>query len=329
VDELMRMLAEVKRPTSRHARPTSGERREWFRIGNHDPAAQVTDVWLFDEIGYWGVTADDFARSLQAVTSPRITLHVNSPGGDVFDGIAIYSTLKNHPAAVDVRIEGLAASAASFIAMAGDTITVEKPAQMMIHDASGICIGDARDMTSMADLLARISDTIAAIYADRTGTPVEQWREAMLAETWYSSGEAVAAGLADSVAGEPAEDGDEATPGEAAPEDNAPPPAVDASWDLSGFLYAGRDAAPAPALPVAQAPAEDGQEKPAAPADAPAATDPPIVVPDTAGTPDPDAAAGAPTDDWGGIVAQLVSSTPVPVDPIGAALACLREAATS
>jgi ATP-dependent protease ClpP protease subunit len=214
------------------------------------------DVYLYDEIGFWGVTAQDFVPTLNAITATEITLHVNSPGGDVFDGVAIYNALRNHPADIDVRIEGLAASAASFIAMAGTTVTVEPGAQLMIHDAAGLCLGNADEMRSMATLLDRISDTIAGIYATKAGGTVEDWRAAMRTETWYSGTEAVAAGLADAIAGqppveEPAEDDAEAVSNalEGWPTD---------AWDLSGFLYAGRDAAPAPKLPTAQAEATLG-----------------------------------------------------------------------
>lgn len=189
-------------PTNRAApdRPTVTA-REWFRIENK-VRQNTADVWLYDVIGGWdGVTAQDFVLALADVQADSITLHVNSPGGDVFDGIAIYNALRNHPADVTVRIEGLAASAASFIAMAGDTIVIERNAQMMIHDASGLAWGNAAVMREMADLLDKCSDNIADIYAQRTGRDMTEWRADMLAETWYSAEEALAAGLCDEIAG--------------------------------------------------------------------------------------------------------------------------------
>lgn len=173
---------------------------EWYRIRNAD--GDRAEVLIYGYIGdAWdGVTAASFRRELSDITAKRIDLHVNSEGGLVFDGIAIHAALRNHPAKVDVTVDGLAASAASFVAMAGDTIAVEKPARMMIHDAAGLVIGNAADMREFADLLDELSDTIAGIYADRAGGSVAHWRGAMRAETWYSAADAVKAGLADKVA---------------------------------------------------------------------------------------------------------------------------------
>jgi ATP-dependent protease ClpP protease subunit len=171
---------------------------EWYRITG--ATEDRAEVFIYDVIGDWGVNANDFVRDLRAVTAKSIDLHINSPGGLVFDGVAIYSALKNHAATVDVTVDGIAASAASFVAMAGDSIAVEKPAKMMIHDAAGLVLGNAADMRVMADLLDELSDTIAGIYADRAGGTVANWRDAMRAETWYGAHEAVKAGLADRVA---------------------------------------------------------------------------------------------------------------------------------
>jgi ATP-dependent protease ClpP protease subunit len=172
-------------------------RGDWYRIVAADDRAEV---YLYDVISEWGVSASDFVRELRAINAPRIDLHLNSPGGLVFDGIAIYSALKNHPATVTSFVDGIAASAASFVAMAGDEIVMEKPAKMMIHNARGLTLGDPDDHREMADLLDELSDTIAEIYADRAGGTVAGWRTAMRKETWYSAAQAVEAGLADRVA---------------------------------------------------------------------------------------------------------------------------------
>lgn len=210
-------------------------RTDWYRIENVKRATadqpSTADIYIYDEIGYFGVTASDFVRDLQAVDVNEISLHLNSPGGDVFEGIAIYNALKNHKATVATFIDGLAASAASFIAMAGDTVVIERNAQMMIHDAHGLCIGNANDMSSMVDLLDKNSDNIADIYAQKAGGTVKDWRAAMRAETWYSADEALQAGLADEVSGGNKKD---------SVEDN--------SWDLSVFAFAGREKAPAPRI---------------------------------------------------------------------------------
>lgn len=171
-------------------------RTDWYRIKAQ--AGVATQVMVYDEIGYWGVSAQDFINDLKQVDGP-IDLHLNSPGGEVFDGIAIFQFLSGR-GGVTTYVDSLAASIASVIAMAGTEIVMGRNASMMIHDGFGLCIGNAADMHEQADLLDRVSDNIASIYADRTGKPVADWRAAMLAETWYIGQEAVDAGLADRLA---------------------------------------------------------------------------------------------------------------------------------
>lgn len=187
--------------------PPSASRREkapsWYRIEN---SATGADVYLYDDIGFWGVTAGDFVDAITGLGPVAINLHLNSGGGDVWDGVAIYNAILNHPGQVTVHVDGLAASAASFIAMAGDRVLVAKAATMMIHDALCGTIGNAADHRSDADLLEKLSGTISAIYADKAGGEPTDWRAAMQAGTdgtWYTADEAVAAGLADAIA-EPA-----------------------------------------------------------------------------------------------------------------------------
>lgn len=180
-------------------RPAKAQVGRWYEIKNI--AAERAEVSIYDEIGFWGITASDFVRDLQSVQAKSIELHISSPGGDVFDGIAILNALRQHPATVDVVIDGLAASAASFIAMAGDTVKIAPNAMIMIHEASGLVIGNAEDMTEMAALLDKTSANIAQVYAQRAGGDPEDWRQAMRVETWYSDQEAVDAGLADAILG--------------------------------------------------------------------------------------------------------------------------------
>lgn len=183
-------------------RPINGTPSWSLRIVNAAKGTRAK-VYVYDVVGGWDLTADDFVQQMHALDVDDIDLHINSPGGYVFDGVAIYSALKNHRAKVTTHVDGLAASAASFIAMAGDEIVIEKPARMMIHDAQGIGLGNAADMREYADLLDETSDTIAAIYADRAGGKTTDWRAAMLANnrsgTWYTAHSAVDAGLADRV----------------------------------------------------------------------------------------------------------------------------------
>lgn len=162
--------------------------------------ADTATVYIYDQIGGFGVTAGDFTRDLQALGGKPIDLHVNSEGGDVFDGLAIYNALRNHSAPVTAYVDSLAASAASFIIQAASKIVIAKTASVMVHEANGIVLGPADDMRKMADLLDDASENIAEIYADRSGKPAKSWRSAMKAETWYRGDEAVKAGLADEVA---------------------------------------------------------------------------------------------------------------------------------
>ena len=218
-------------------RPESS--RSWYRIENafideENKSDEVTKVYIYDEIGdsWWGGTgATDFVQQIAAIKTPKIELHLNSPGGDIFEGVAIYNALKSHSAEVTVIVDALAASAASFIAQAGDKIIMTRAATMMIHDGSGLVWGTAADMRSTADLLDKLSNTVADIYAARAGQSVEFWRNLMIEEVWYNAAEAVEAGLADEI-GEDTKQEDEAT--------------AQNKWDLSIFNYAGRNAAPNP-----------------------------------------------------------------------------------
>lgn len=175
----------------------------WYRIQNQ--AAGPTVVYLMDEIGWFGVSAQDFVSELAGIDGD-VEMHINCPGGDVFDGIAIYNTLRQRKGTVAVVIDGIAASAASFIAQAASPgqLAMAPHAQMMIHDGFGMAIGNAADMREMADLLDQASDNIAGIYADRTGKAASYWRDAMKTETWYTDQSAVTEGLADKILGQEA-----------------------------------------------------------------------------------------------------------------------------
>ena len=203
IQDLPQLLAVLgaKRDQGPGRRPgTSTGGKGWYTIRNaHEDEAEI---YIYDEIGYWGVTANDFIGDLRDIKAGKIALHINSPGGDVFDGIAIYNALRRHKADITVWIDGIAASAASFIAMAGDEVVMSPHSQMMIHEASGLVIGAADDMRKMAEILDKSSDNIASIYAKRAGDDVAEWRQRMKDESWFSDIEAVEAGLADRVDGE-------------------------------------------------------------------------------------------------------------------------------
>jgi len=169
--------------------------KSWFTARAH---AGVAELSIYDEIGAYGVPAKAFIGELKALGDVTdLTLRLNSPGGSVFDGIAIYNALKRHPANVTITVDGLAASIASVILCAGDKVIMPQNAMIMIHDPSAMVMGNAADMRSMADALDKMRDGLVSAYQDKTGhTPDEiiQW---MAEETWFDAEEALEIGFAD------------------------------------------------------------------------------------------------------------------------------------
>lgn len=194
----------------------------------------MSEVLLYGEIG-WECTASDMVRQVQDAEGDLL-VRVNSPGGDVYDGLAIMNALRAHDGTVTAVVEGLAASAASFIVVGGaDRVVVRPTAEIMIHDAMSFVGGNAAEMLAAITDLERISDNLASIYADRAGGDAAEWRDRMKAETWFSAQEAVDAGLADAVEdGRPAES------------DRVPVSALSRTRVAAKFRYQGRRAAPAP-----------------------------------------------------------------------------------
>ncbi len=194
-----------------------------------------TKLFIYSDIGGWfGVWPEDIVRELASIPGD-IELHLHSPGGDAFDGVAIYNAFKQHPGKVYGSVDGLAASAASVIAMACDDLKMSKGSQLMIHDAWGFAQGPAEDMGKMQTFLDKISNSIAEVYADRAGGSAEDWRTAMKAESWYTDKEAVEAGLATRIETAAA--------------------AAKNHWDLKVFNHAGRAEAPTPPMPGGRRPA--------------------------------------------------------------------------
>jgi ATP-dependent Clp endopeptidase proteolytic subunit ClpP len=183
--------------------------RQRFNRGDHPAGswysvratAGSSEVLIYEEIGSYGVSAKQFVADLAAISETNLTVRINSPGGDVYDGIAIYNALASRKGTVTCQIDGLAASAASFIAMAGDTVTAHSSAMLMIHKAWGLAIGNDDDMRSTADLLTKIDGQIADLYAARSGKTSAAIMKLMVAETWFTADEAKAAGLVDEVIG--------------------------------------------------------------------------------------------------------------------------------
>lgn len=165
-------------------------------------AAGGSRLYVHRPIGGWNLDAGRFVEAVHAMDTDRIDLHVNSPGGIVFDAVAMYDALRQHPARVVAHVAGLAASAASVLLMAADEVEVAPGSRLMIHDARGGVWGTAAEMRAHSELIDSISDDIAGLYARRAGGTPASWRNRMRATTWYSDRESVAAKLADRVTGE-------------------------------------------------------------------------------------------------------------------------------
>lgn len=187
-------------PVAMATSATKTNNQSWYSI--KAKANDTAEISIYDEIGYWGITAKSFSKDLKALGNnlKQINLHIHSPGGDVFDGIAIYNLLKNHSANVTVYIDGLAASMASVIAMAGNEVIMPENAMMMIHKPWGIQGGDAEDMRKYADLLDKVENTLIPAYASKTGKTPEELAEMLSAETWLNGKECVEQGFADKLA---------------------------------------------------------------------------------------------------------------------------------
>lgn len=177
---------------------------KWYEIR---AKADKAEIWIYEMIGedFWtggGITAKNFQKELSEIKASQIDLHINSPGGAVFDGISIYNLIKQHPANVTTYIDGLAASIASVIALAGDKIIMAANSLFMIHNPTGMVIGTATDMRSLADVLDKIAGTMVGTYVGKTGKPEEDIRAMLDAETWMTADEAKEYGFIDEISEE-------------------------------------------------------------------------------------------------------------------------------
>jgi len=178
--------------------------KKWFEIKSK---TDKSEIWIYEEIGenWWdgsGITAKGFQKELSAIKSSQIDLHINSPGGLVFDGITIHNLLKQHPANVTTYIDGLAASIASVIALAGNRVVMAENALFMIHKASGAVFGNSDDMRDFAEKLDKVNVSIATTYMGKTGKKDDEIDEMMKNETWLTAKEALEAGFIDEISGE-------------------------------------------------------------------------------------------------------------------------------
>lgn len=175
---------------------------KWYEITNK--SAEKAEIWIYEQIGqdFWtgdGVTAKNFQKELAEVKASQIDLHINSVGGEVFDGIAIYNLIKQHSASVTTYIDGIAASIASVIALAGEEIIMAENGLFMIHNPSGMVIGEAGDMRKMADTLDKVKGSLITAYMGKSGKSEEEITAMMDAETWFSADEAKEFGFVDSI----------------------------------------------------------------------------------------------------------------------------------
>lgn len=169
----------------------------WFKVIKAEKKPTV--VSIYDEIGAYGVSAKNFLSAVREIEDSTINLEINSPGGDVFAGIAMYNGLRALGKTINVKVMGIAASAASLVAMAGDTIEMPENSMMMIHNPWTFAMGDADEMRETADVLDKISVGLVATYAKRTGKSEDEIKQMLAAETWLTAEEAVAAGFATTV----------------------------------------------------------------------------------------------------------------------------------
>lgn len=171
--------------------------RRWYAV--KQSSADLAEISLFDEIGIGGITAKQFIEDLRSITAKKIRICINSMGGDVFDGLAIFNAVTSDSRVVEARIDGIAASAASLIAVAAPKTTIAEYAMICIHNAWAVAIGDKNDMADMAEVLAKIDGAMTEVYAKKTGKSRSQIAAAMDAETWYTADEAKADGFVDEV----------------------------------------------------------------------------------------------------------------------------------
>lgn len=184
-----------------HLKNAGDKPRDWYRISNL--AGDEAEVYIYDVIGatwFGGITADEFVRDLNSVTASKVYLRINSPGGDIWDATAMYNAIRNHPATFEAHIDGVAASAASWVGLAAEKVVMEPHATMMIHDPWSIVMGNAVDMRKEADVLDMYAEEIAGMYHEKAGHSVQYFRDLMREETWFTDRKAVEVGLADEVA---------------------------------------------------------------------------------------------------------------------------------
>lgn len=172
--------------------------RTWYSI-TASADNSVASLSIYDEIGMWGVNARDFIRDLKSITAPTIELSINSPGGSLFDAVAIFNALRASGKTIVTKVAGVAASAASYVLQAGDTRTAPENTFVMVHNPLMGVHGTADDMREAADILDKVGESMRATYQKRSGMSDEQMAEAFASDTWLTAQEALDLGLLDEV----------------------------------------------------------------------------------------------------------------------------------
>jgi ATP-dependent Clp endopeptidase proteolytic subunit ClpP len=173
--------------------------RPCFQFIAAKKADQPDTLTIFDEIGFWGVQAKDFIKDLRALTGKVLNVEINSPGGDVFAGLAIYNALKGSGKEIHVKVMGVAASAASLIMMAGDKRIMPKNTFTMVHNPWSFAMGNADELRDTADTLDKIGDSLQATYVAATGQSSDKIKELLAKDSWLTADESLELGFATEV----------------------------------------------------------------------------------------------------------------------------------
>jgi ATP-dependent Clp protease, protease subunit len=167
-------------------------------IKNKGKVKEAT-VYVYDEIGYWGVTPEDFVKELNDLSADTVHIRFNSPGGSVFDGTAMFNAIKQHKSKTVAHVDGLAASIASVIALGADEVRMAENAFMMIHEPWSMVMGNADDMREEADLLDKVGGTIMNTYVKKTSMKESEIKDLVQSETWMTAKDALEMGFIDSI----------------------------------------------------------------------------------------------------------------------------------
>lgn len=173
--------------------------KRWYEIKAKADDADSAEIWIYDEIGAYGISAKGFLEELQGVKGKKLDVRINSPGGSVFDGIAIFNALERQKENITVYVDGIAASIASLIALAGEKTIIAENGLFMIHNPFALAIGDHNEMAKTAEILNKIREAMLNSYSNKTGRSREALIDLMEKETWFTADEALENGFVDEI----------------------------------------------------------------------------------------------------------------------------------